>query len=178
MIQIKKPKYEHDNYCTCCRKPFEDAMEVSFSHKDYNDSVNITLCGKCRRELMEALSKADSNSALDHIHNVVAENERKRGYEQAKAEYDHKLTEIKSRIKDHYYNKGYEQGKRDAAPKWIPFTAETAPKEDGVYLIKIKTETGRDSVRKDSYSTAYGEWFIHDNDKVKKWMPIPKEEGE
>ena len=73
MIQIKKPKYEHDNYCTCCRKPFDDSMEVSFSHKDYNDSVNITLCGKCRAELMEALCKANANSALDHIHNVVEE---------------------------------------------------------------------------------------------------------
>ena len=112
MIQIKKSKY--DNYCTCCRKPFDDSMEVSFSHKDYNDSVNITLCGKCRRELMEALSKADSNSALDHIHNVVAEREYQRGYKTAKEEYDHKLTEIKSRFKDHYYNKGYEQGKADA----------------------------------------------------------------
>jgi hypothetical protein len=61
-----------------------------------------------------------TNSALDHIHNVVAENERKRGYEQAKAEYDHKLTEIKSRIKDHYYNKGYEQGKADAKAEAIP----------------------------------------------------------
>jgi flagellar biosynthesis/type III secretory pathway protein FliH len=65
----------------------------------------------------EALGK-DTNvpgkSALDHIHNVVAEREYQRGYEQAKEEYDHKLTEIKSRIKDHYYNKGYEQGKADA----------------------------------------------------------------
>jgi hypothetical protein len=60
-----------------------------------------------------------TNSALDHIHNVIAENERKRGYEQAKAEYDHKLTEIKSRIKDHYYNKGYEQGKKDAKAEAI-----------------------------------------------------------
>ena len=59
MIQIKKSKY--DNYCTCCRRPFDDSMEISFSHKDYNDSVNITLCGKCRRELMEALSKVETN---------------------------------------------------------------------------------------------------------------------
>jgi hypothetical protein len=55
-----------------------------------------------------------TNSALDHIHNVVAENERKRGYEQAKAEYDHKLTVIKKTIKDYWYIKGYEQGKADA----------------------------------------------------------------
>jgi flagellar biosynthesis/type III secretory pathway protein FliH len=57
-------------------------------------------------------------SALDHIHNVVAEREYQRGYKQAKEEYDHKLTEIKSRFKDRYYNKGYsegyEQGKADA----------------------------------------------------------------
>ena len=59
-----------------------------------------------------------TNSALDHIHNVVAEREYQRGYKQAKEEYDHKLTEIKSRFKDRYYNKGYaegyEQGKADA----------------------------------------------------------------
>jgi len=87
MIRIKKPKY--DNYCTCCRKPFDDSMEVSFSHKDYNDSVNITLCGKCRRELMEALGKdidVPTNSALDHIHNVVRDDAYKRGYEQGKAD--------------------------------------------------------------------------------------------
>lgn len=61
----------------------------------------------------EALEGKDTNvptnSALDHIHNVVAEREYQRGYEQAKAEYDHKLTEIRSRIKDHYYNRGKEQ---------------------------------------------------------------------
>jgi hypothetical protein len=91
MIQIKKPKYEHDNYCTCCQKPFDDSMEVSFSHKDYNDSVNITLCGKCRRELMEALSKADSNSALDHIHNVVRDDAYRRGYEQGKADAEKEM---------------------------------------------------------------------------------------
>ena len=96
MIQIRRPKYEHDNYCTCCRKPFDDSMEVSFSHKDYNDSVNITLCGKCRRELMEALSKADSNSSLDHIHNVVAENAFDKGY-------------------DAGHKEGYERGRADAA---------------------------------------------------------------
>ena len=117
-------------------------------------------------------------TALDHIHNVVAENERKRGYEQAKEEYDHKLTEIKSRIKDHYYNKGYEQGKADAAPKWIPFTADTMPKEDGLYIIKYKTKTGGKAISADSYSTAYGEWFINHNDAVIAWMPAPKEEGE
>ena len=52
-------------------------------------------------------------SALDHIHNVVAEREYQRGYEQAKEEYDHKLTVIKGRIKDHYYNKGYDVGYKE-----------------------------------------------------------------
>jgi hypothetical protein len=152
------------------------------------DPRNCGECKKCEnyatkedgieaiRTALAALEKVPT--ALDHIHNVVAENERKRGYEQAKAEYDHKLTEIKSRIKDHYYLKGYEQGKKDAAPKWIPFTAETAPKEDGLYFVKIKAKSGNERVKTDGYSTAYGEWFIHDNDKVKKWMPIPKDEGE
>ena len=114
MIQIKKPKYEHDNYCACCRKPFDDSIEISFSNENYNNSILVVLCGKCRRELMEALSKAGSNSALDHIHNVVAEREYQRGYKTAKGEYDHKLTEIKSRFKDRYYHKGYEDGKADA----------------------------------------------------------------
>ena len=88
------------------------------------DPRNCGECKKCEnyaakedgieaiRTAIEALKKAPT--ALDHIHNVVAENERKRGYEQAKAEYDHKLTVIKSRIKDHYYNKGYKHGKADA----------------------------------------------------------------
>jgi len=92
MIQIKKSKY--DNYCTCCRKPFDDSMEVSFSHKDYNDSVNITLCGKCRRELMEALGKGTNvptNSALDHIHNVVRDDAYRRGYEQGKADAEKEM---------------------------------------------------------------------------------------
>lgn len=65
---------------------------------------------------IEALGKdinVPSKSALDHIHNVVAENERKRGYEQAKAEYDAKLEEIKSRFKDHYYSKGYDEGHKE-----------------------------------------------------------------
>ena len=61
---------------------------------------------------IKALEKAPT--ALDHIHNVVAEREYQRGYEQAKEEYDHKLTIIKSRIKDYYYSKGYKQGKADA----------------------------------------------------------------
>lgn len=60
----------------------------------------------------EELKKAPT--ALDHIHNVVAEREYQRGYKQAKEEYDHKLTEIKSRIKDHYFHQGYERGKADA----------------------------------------------------------------
>ena len=151
MIQIKKPKYEHDNYCACCRKPFEDSMEISFSHKNYNDSINITLCGKCREELMEALGRANTNSALDHIHNVV---------------------------RDDACRRGYEQGKADSAPKWVPFTAETAPKEDGLYIIKYKTKTGGKAISADRYSTAYGEWFINHNDAVIAWTPAPKEEGE
>ncbi len=61
MIQIKKPKYEHDNYCACCRKPFESSMEISFSHKDFGDSTVITLCGKCREELKKALEGKDTN---------------------------------------------------------------------------------------------------------------------
>ena len=125
---------------------------------------------------IKAMEKAPT--ALDHIHNVVSEREYQRGYKTAKEEYDHKLTVIKGRIKDHYYNKGYEQGRKDATPKWIPFTAETAPKEDGLYFVKIKAKSGNERVKTDGYSTAYGEWFIHDNDKVKKWMPIPKDEGE
>lgn len=76
------------------------------------------------------------------------------------------------------YNRGYEKGKADAAPKWIPFTAETAPKEDGLYIIKHKTKTGGKAISADRYSTAYGEWFINHNDAVIAWMPAPQEEGE
>lgn len=141
-----------------------------------------------------------ASSALDHIHNVVAEREYQRGYKQAKEEYDHKLTEIKSRFKDRYYNKGYsegyEQGKADAAPKWIPFTAETMPKEDGEYFVLYDDkyaedyDTGSVGVA-DFYvdCEAFGYWQERydpvtlgyvDSDfieiKVKKWMPIPKDE--
>lgn len=56
-------------------------------------------------EAVIAMWEPSAPTAVEYIYTVVAENERKRGYEQAKAEYDHKLTEIKSRIKDHYYNK-------------------------------------------------------------------------
>ena len=44
------------------------------------------------QKAFEALDKdtnVPTNSALDHIHNVVAENERKRGYEQGKADANH-----------------------------------------------------------------------------------------
>lgn len=91
-----------------------------------------------------------TNSALDNIHNVV---------------------------KDDAYKRGYEQGKADAI-KWIPFTADTAPKEDRLYFVKHKTKTGGKAISADSYSTAYGEWFINHNDAVIAWMPAPKEEGE
>jgi hypothetical protein len=48
-----------------------------------------------------------SNSALDHIHNVVAERE---------------------------YQRGYEQGKADTAPKWIPIS-ERLPEEGQRCLV-------------------------------------------
>lgn len=98
------------------------------------DPRNCGECKKCenyatKEDGIEAIRMAISalegkdidvptNSALDHIHNVVSEREYQRGYKQAKEKYDHKLTEIKSRFKDRYYNKGYsegyEQGKADA----------------------------------------------------------------
>ena len=160
MIQIKKPKYEHDNYCTCCRKPFDDSMEVSFSHKDYNDSVNITLCGKCRRELMEALSKADSNSALDHIHNAV---------------------------RDDAYRRGYEQGKADAAPKWIPVTEKLPEEHDTMFakywgtdrwneymfrkksdLVEVTVELEDGTRYTDASRTYDGKWDVEERHGVKK----------
>lgn len=152
------------------------------------------------KELEGNDTNVPTNSALDHIHNVVRDDAYRRGYEQAKAEYDHKLTEIKSRFKDRYYNKGYsegyEQGKADAAPKWIPFTAETMPKEDGEYFVLYDDkyaedyDTGSVGVA-DFYvdCEAFGYWQERydpvtlgyvDSDfieiKVKKWMPIPKDE--
>lgn len=82
--------------------------------------------------------------------------------------------------------------------KWIPFTADTMPKEDGEYFVLYDDkyaedyDTGRVGVA-DYYEDceAFGYWqerydpvtlgFV-DSDfveiKVKKWMPIPKEEGE
>ena len=81
---------------------------------------------------------------------------------------------------------------------WIPFTADTMPKEDGEYFVLYDDmyaedyDTGRVGVA-DFYvdCEAFGYWqesydpvtlgFV-DSDfveiKVKKWMPIPKEEGE
>jgi hypothetical protein len=44
-------------------------------------------------------------TAIDYIYTVVAEHERKRGYFQAKAEYDAKMEEE--------YKRGYEQAKED-----------------------------------------------------------------
>lgn len=88
-------------------------------------------------------------------------------YETKEADYEYRKSVREA------YNRGYEKGKADAAPKWIPFTAETAPKEDGPYLIKMKTATGNVSVKTDRYSAAYGEWFIYSNDIVIQWMPIP-----
>ena len=91
------------------------------------------------------------------------------------------------------------EGKDTNVPaKWIPFTAETMPKEDGEYFVLYDDkyaedyDTGRVGVA-DFYEDceAFGYWqsrydpvtfgFV-DSDfieiKVKKWMPIPKEEGE
>lgn len=90
------------------------------------------------------------------------------------------------------------EGKDIDVPTWIPFTAETMPKEDGEYFVLYDDEyaedydTGRVGVA-DFYvdCEAFGYWqerydpvtlgFV-DSDfveiKVKKWMPIPKEEGE
>ena len=80
--------------------------------------------------------------------------------------------------------------------KWIPFTADTMPKEDGEYFVLYDDkyaedyDTGRVGVA-DYYEDceAFGYWQEHydpdtlgfvDSDfveiKVKKWMPIPKEE--
>jgi hypothetical protein len=84
----------------------------------------------------EALGKdinVPGKSALDHIHNVVAEREYQRGYKTAKEEYDHKLTVIKNTIKDYWYIKGKEDGKEDAA-KWIPVS-------DGLPEEKINPNT-------------------------------------
>lgn len=87
-------------------------------------------------------------------------------------------------------------GKDTNVPTWIPFTAETMPKEDGEYFVLYDDkyaedyDTGRVGVA-DFYvdCEAFGYWqerydpvslgFV-DSDfieiKVKKWMPIPKEE--
>lgn len=88
--------------------------------KDIEENILPIVGGKSLLMAIAALEGKDTNvhtsSALGHIHNVVAEREYQRGYEQAKEEYDHKLTEIRSRIKDHYCK----QGKKDAIPvDWI-----------------------------------------------------------
>lgn len=88
------------------------------------------------------------------------------------------------------------EGKDTNVPTWIPFTAETMPKEDGEYFVLYDDkyaedyDTGRVGVA-DFYEDceAFGYWqsrydpvtfgFV-DSDfieiKVKKWMPIPIEE--
>lgn len=106
-------------------------------------------------EAIEALGKdtnAPSNSALDHIHNVV---------------------------RDDAYKRGYEQGKEDAAPKWIPFS-EKMPKEEGDYLVTDEaagmTETLIDKyIRRDD-----GTWVWLYSQNAIAWMPLPEpyKEGE
>lgn len=131
---------------------------------------------------VEALEQAPT--ALDHIHNVVAEREYKRGYERAKAEYNHKLTVIKNTNKDYYYINGYEHGKADAVPKWIP-VSERLPEEGYDVLItkepfKIKGYEQEVIIAKrsvDPRSGKIGWWseFGALKDKaVIAWMPLPE----
>jgi hypothetical protein len=50
-------------------------------------------------------------------------------YETQEANYEYRK-DIKEA-----YNRGYEQGKADSAPKWIPVTADTLPKEGKVVVV-------------------------------------------
>lgn len=109
-----------------------------------------------------------ANSALDHIHNVVAERE---------------------------YQRGYEQGKADAAPKWIPVKAHPATEEEResrpdidywfdcempddeqeiLVTVKHKNWIGVEKdvcYVEDSYGLDSGyDWL----DDVIAWMPLPE----
>ena len=84
----------------------------------------------------------------------------------------------------------------DAAPTWIPFTADTMPKEDGEYFVLYDDKYAEDydtgsvgvaDFYKDCeafgyYESRYDPVLLGYVDseffeiKVKKWMPIPKEE--
>ena len=57
MIQIKKPKYKDDNYCSCCRKQYNDVLELSFTNEGCSDGILIKLCKKCRLELFEKIKE-------------------------------------------------------------------------------------------------------------------------
>ena len=153
----------------------------------------------------EALEGNDTNvptnSALDHIYNVVAEREYQRGYKTAKEEYDHKLTEIKSRFKDHYYNKGYEQGKADAnhpeiPDSWVPVSEKMPESADCPMdcLVTRKSKTIGNytdmAVAEKGGTWTHEDWeaiVLGDNvsgkktgllntrgDEIVAWMPLPE----
>ena len=121
-------------------------------------------CEKCRyhtsdeeKELalklaIAALEGKDTNvptsSALDHIHNVVAENEYKRGYKE-----------------------GYEQGKKDATPKWIP-VSERLPKEEGHYLVTDEAAGMTETIIDEYMCCDDGEWTWLYSQHAIAWMPM------
>lgn len=76
------------------------------------DAVVGVFADHIRAKRLGKDTNVPSKSALDHIHNVVAENE---------------------------YKRGYEQGFKDVADtnvgKWIPVTPDTMPEENRVVVV-------------------------------------------
>jgi hypothetical protein len=123
---------------------------------------------------MTIKAQGEGTTAIEHIHNVVAEREYQRGYDQAKEEYDRKLAEIKSRIKDYYYNKGYQNGLRDAYD-WHPLTKESRPPKGGEYLVDFQGMKVGICQYINGHFRNYGEIF---DGMITRWTYLPLSERE
>ena len=98
------------------------------------DSVVGVFADHIRAKRLGKDTNVPGKSALDHIHNVVAENEYKRGYKE-----------------------GYEHGKADTAPKWIP-VGERPPEEEGDYLVTDEAAGMTETMIDEYMCCDDGEW--------------------
>ena len=112
------------------------------SHEDRD--MHIENLDKIEEMLRTEWKSKKAPTALDHIHNVVAENE---------------------------YKRGYEQGKKDAAPKWIP-VSERPPKKEGDYLVTDEAAGMTETMIDEYMCCDDGEWTWLYSQNAIAWMPL------
>ena len=144
------------------RERFKETVYDLLSDDDSNFWANMIIDAAdeyaedaVKEALIDKDIDAPSKSALDHIHNVVAENAfnkgydagYKEGYERGKADAAISASTLAKQLMEKFDDvlsvadvleelemvekgEGYEQGKKDAAPEWIPVSERMPKKED------------------------------------------------